>query len=317
MPLGACRMVGAGRWSITVTRVPAPDILVSIGAFIVVITGAGELSWPEVVMVAVRLVGAVIVSARRKASRLDPFMQGPIEDDAIQPLADRHAGTTCGLARGLARLPPNPFDLPWNARFHARIRMVGTGKSGSRVALLEPALVNRWRIAARRCALGSQFFLLGVNRRLILANLPWAVAIEEPGATRGAQGRGRRPRGVGQRPKQPWKERVVPIYKAPVDDVLFLLDDVFQVGRYDNLPGFADASPDVRRGDPRAKQPNSASMCSRRSTAQATRRAACAMAMAASPRRRASRRPSSNMPMAAGWACQRPPNLAGRACRKS
>jgi acyl-CoA dehydrogenase len=38
----------------------------------------------------------------------------------------------------------------------------------------------------------------------------------------------------------------VPTYKAPVEDVLFLLNDVFQVGRYDNLPGFADASPDVR-----------------------------------------------------------------------
>ena len=37
----------------------------------------------------------------------------------------------------------------------------------------------------------------------------------------------------------------MPTYKAPVDDVLFLLADVFQVGRYDNLPGFADASPDV------------------------------------------------------------------------
>jgi len=38
----------------------------------------------------------------------------------------------------------------------------------------------------------------------------------------------------------------VPIYKAPVADVLFLLSDVFQVGRYDNLPGFADASADIR-----------------------------------------------------------------------
>jgi acyl-CoA dehydrogenase len=35
----------------------------------------------------------------------------------------------------------------------------------------------------------------------------------------------------------------VPIYKAPVEDVLFLLADVFQVGRYDNC--FADASSDV------------------------------------------------------------------------
>ena len=37
----------------------------------------------------------------------------------------------------------------------------------------------------------------------------------------------------------------MPTYKAPVEDVLFLLADVFQVGRYDNLPGFSDASPDV------------------------------------------------------------------------
>jgi acyl-CoA dehydrogenase len=37
----------------------------------------------------------------------------------------------------------------------------------------------------------------------------------------------------------------MPTYKAPVDDVLFLLNDVFHVERYNNLPGFSDASPDV------------------------------------------------------------------------
>jgi alkylation response protein AidB-like acyl-CoA dehydrogenase len=37
----------------------------------------------------------------------------------------------------------------------------------------------------------------------------------------------------------------MPVYKAPVDDVLFLLNDVFRIERYNNLPGFADASPDV------------------------------------------------------------------------
>ena len=37
----------------------------------------------------------------------------------------------------------------------------------------------------------------------------------------------------------------MPSYKAPVDDVRFLLDDVFHIERYANLPGFADASPDV------------------------------------------------------------------------
>jgi acyl-CoA dehydrogenase len=38
----------------------------------------------------------------------------------------------------------------------------------------------------------------------------------------------------------------MPIYKAPVEDVSFLLNDVFQIDRYDNLPGFTDASADVR-----------------------------------------------------------------------
>ena len=38
----------------------------------------------------------------------------------------------------------------------------------------------------------------------------------------------------------------MPIYKAPVEEVNFLLNDVFQIDRYDNLPGFTDASADVR-----------------------------------------------------------------------
>ncbi|MBV8793042.1 MAG: acyl-CoA dehydrogenase C-terminal domain-containing protein [Pseudolabrys sp.] len=37
----------------------------------------------------------------------------------------------------------------------------------------------------------------------------------------------------------------MPTYRAPVDDALFLLNDVFYLDRYGNLPGFADASPDV------------------------------------------------------------------------
>ena len=36
------------------------------------------------------------------------------------------------------------------------------------------------------------------------------------------------------------------IYSAPVEDVKFLLNDVFQIDKYNNLPGFADASADVR-----------------------------------------------------------------------
>src|ERR1700746_3056170 len=38
----------------------------------------------------------------------------------------------------------------------------------------------------------------------------------------------------------------MPIYKAPLEDVNFRPNDVFQIDRYDNLPGFSDASSDVR-----------------------------------------------------------------------
>ncbi len=38
----------------------------------------------------------------------------------------------------------------------------------------------------------------------------------------------------------------MPIYKAPVEDLGFLLNDVFQIDRYDNLPGFSDASAETR-----------------------------------------------------------------------
>ena len=37
----------------------------------------------------------------------------------------------------------------------------------------------------------------------------------------------------------------MPTYKAPVDDVVFLLSDVFHLERYNNLPGFAEATPDL------------------------------------------------------------------------
>ena len=37
----------------------------------------------------------------------------------------------------------------------------------------------------------------------------------------------------------------MPVYKAPVDEVTFLLRDVFHLDRYNNLAGFAEATPDV------------------------------------------------------------------------
>ena len=37
----------------------------------------------------------------------------------------------------------------------------------------------------------------------------------------------------------------MPTYEAPVRDMQFLLHEVFDLQRYSNLPGFADATPDV------------------------------------------------------------------------
>ena len=72
----------------------------------------------------------------------------------------------------------------------------------------------------------------------------------------------------------------MPSYKAPVADVQFLLNDVFRIDRYANLPGFPDASPDVVE----AILGEAAKLCEQvltRSIASATRRAAGAKATAA------------------------------------
>ena len=37
----------------------------------------------------------------------------------------------------------------------------------------------------------------------------------------------------------------MPSYRAPVDETLFVLNDVLHVERYNNLPGFAEATPDL------------------------------------------------------------------------
>jgi alkylation response protein AidB-like acyl-CoA dehydrogenase len=41
------------------------------------------------------------------------------------------------------------------------------------------------------------------------------------------------------------KERAMTAYQAPIRDMQFVLQDVLQIGKYSNLPGFADASADV------------------------------------------------------------------------
>jgi hypothetical protein len=72
----------------------------------------------------------------------------------------------------------------------------------------------------------------------------------------------------------------MPIYKAPLEDVSFLLNDVFQIDRYDNLPGFSDASADVREAILGERQ-NSARKCCSRLIASAISRAAPATLTAA------------------------------------
>ena len=37
----------------------------------------------------------------------------------------------------------------------------------------------------------------------------------------------------------------MPVYKAPLTDTMFVLNEVLDVGQYNSLPGFEEASPDL------------------------------------------------------------------------
>jgi acyl-CoA dehydrogenase len=107
----------------------------------------------------------------------------------------------------------------------------------------------------------------------------------------------------------------MPVFKAPVDDTLFILNDVFGYERYSNLPGFADASPDiveailregaqVLRGGAAAAQPERRSgrlqPPRRRQRIDAEGLQGSLQAISAK---------------AVGWGSRHPPNSAARACR--
>ena len=108
----------------------------------------------------------------------------------------------------------------------------------------------------------------------------------------------------------------MPTYKAPVDDALFLLNDVFHLDRYGNLPGFSDASPDVVEAVLREAAKFSEEVLTPLNRVLATRKAANVTPTAALPRRPASRTPLGNWSKAAGSASRCRPNTAARACRR-
>ena len=74
------------------------------GQIVEAFVNAGEL-------VGIVAVVVVLVPGRAAILRL-------LEDDVIEPFAERHAGAARGLARALAGLGPNAFHAPRDAKFH-------------------------------------------------------------------------------------------------------------------------------------------------------------------------------------------------------
>ena len=74
---------------------------------------------------------------------VDAFFRRLVEDDRVEPFAERHAGAARRFSGGLAGFRPDAFDTPRNAKFHALTRIRGGGKE-PRMTLVEPARVNSW-----------------------------------------------------------------------------------------------------------------------------------------------------------------------------
>jgi len=80
-----------------------------------------------------------------------------IQDDAVEPFADGHAGTACSFTRGFTRLGPHPAHLPRQTRFHARIRQV-EGEAGAGWPWRNQSALTSGGKRCRPCTLGGQFF---------------------------------------------------------------------------------------------------------------------------------------------------------------
>ena len=108
----------------------------------------------------------------------------------------------------------------------------------------------------------------------------------------------------------------MPTYKAPVDHVMFVLNDVLHVERYNNLPGFAEASPDVVE----AVLAEAAKFCEQ--VAAPLNRVGDREGCRRHPDGSVSTPPgfkdaSGSSSPAAGSAPRRPPNTAAKACPRS
>jgi hypothetical protein len=56
---------------------------------------------------------------------------GVMQDDGIEPIAERHAGAARRFARGVAGLRPDAFDAPLGTEFHARLHPKWSAKKSA------------------------------------------------------------------------------------------------------------------------------------------------------------------------------------------
>ena len=108
----------------------------------------------------------------------------------------------------------------------------------------------------------------------------------------------------------------MPVYKAPVSDTLFLLNDVFDFQRYSNLPRFSEAPIDVVEAV-LSEGGKFAEEVLQPLNLTGDRRAAGACPTVRSSRLKGSRKPTRPLSRAVGSGFRPRRNTADRACRIS